>query len=167
MRPSASDGYPGRTHQWVPPTPALVRWPFGFGASYGVFSYSFNGSVLPPSPRPCDTLALTVTLANTGAVDADEVVQAYAALPDASFPAPRRTLVDFARVRVPAGGAVSVSLRVTPRARSVLREGDLARVTEPGRVQLWVGGCSDEARLPGVAVQALVAGPAVELAQCA
>ena len=42
------------------------------------------------------------------------------------------------------------------RARRVLREGDLARVTEPGRVQLWVGGCSDEGRLPGVAAQALV-----------
>ncbi len=167
MRPNASEGYPGRTHQWVPPTPALVRWPFGFGLAYGAFSYSLNGSVSPPAPRPCDTLALTVTLANTGAFDADEVVQAYAALPDASFPAPRRTLVDFARVRVPAGGAASVTLRVTPRARSVLREGDLARVTEPGRVQLWVGGCSDEGRLPGVAAQALVAGPAVELEQCA
>ena len=168
MRPDARDSYPGRTHQWLPPTPALVRFPFGFGLGFSAFTYTApSGSVSPPAPHPCDTLTLSITLANAGSVEADEVVQAYAALPDASFPAPRRTLVDFARVRVPAGGEVSVTLRVTPRARSVLREGDLARVTEPGRVQLWVGGCSDEGRLPGVALQALVTGPAVQLEQCA
>ena len=78
-----------------------------------------------------------------------------------------RTLVDFARVRVPAGGAVDVNLTVSPRARSVLRQGDLARVSEPGRVQLWIGGSSDSARLPGVAVLVTVAGPAVEVDLCA
>jgi len=172
MRPDARDGYPGRTHLWVPPTPALVRYPFGFGLSYGAFVYTVHGigsgSGTPSTPiRPCDTLAFTITLANTGGVDSDEVVQAYAALPDASFPAPSRTLVDFHRVRVPTGGAVNVSIAVTPRARSILREGDLVRVTEPGRVQLWIGGCSDETRLPGVAVDVLVTGPAVEVDQCA
>ena len=170
MRPDARDGYPGRTHLWVPPTPALVRYPFGFGMSYSsgfVYTVQGSGSGAPTAPiRPCDTLNLTITLTNTGGVESDEVVQAYAALPDASFPAPRRTLVDFHRVRVPAGGAVNVSIAVTPRARSVLREGDLTRVTEPGRVQLWIGGCSDEARLPGIAVEVLVTGTAVVVDQC-
>jgi beta-glucosidase-like glycosyl hydrolase len=165
MRPDAADAYPGRTHLWNV-APGLVQWPHGHGLSYGVFSYTARGSA-PLQPRACDALTLRVTVANSGALDADEVVQAYAALPDASFPAPVRTLVDFARVRVPAGGAVDVNLTVSPRARSVLRQGDLARVSEPGRVQLWIGGSSDSARLPGVAVLVTVAGPAVEVDLCA
>lgn len=160
MRPDGM--YPGRTYLWT--APALVQFPFGFGLTFANFSYAATTSSV--NAAPCDNITVTATVTNASPFDADEVVQLYASLPDASIVAPARTLVSFARNRAPAHGSARVELQVTPRARSVLREGDLARVVEPGRVLLWVGGCSDAARAPGAAASFTVAGAAVSVDTC-
>jgi beta-glucosidase len=158
-----ADGvYPGRTYLWT--DPALVQFPFGFGLSFANFSYTVAASTA--TAAPCDNVTITVTVMNASPFDADEVVQAYASLPDASFVAPARALVGFARIRVPALGLARVALQVTPRARSILREGDLVRVVEPGRVLLWVGGCSAPALAPGAAADFTVVGAAVSVDSC-
>lgn len=162
MRPDPATGYPGRTYRY---TTAPVQFPFGFGLSYASFAYS-GLAVSPPAPGPCDTVAVTVTVANTGAVDGDEVVQLYVSLPGASVPSPARALADFARVAVPAGGAVNVTLAVAPARNAVLREGDLAEVVEPGARVLWVGGASSPGFAPGVGGGYAVAGPTTPVSAC-
>ena len=161
MRPEGA--YPGRTYLWTDPT--LVQFPFGFGLSYAALAYA-GAAATPAIAAPCDTVAVTVTVTNAAAFDADEVVQVYATLDAASVPTPRRALVAFARVRVPAHGEIMVNLTVTPRARSVLREGDLVRVVEPGGVRLWVGGCSDERMAPGAVATFAVVGATTGIDRC-
>ena len=161
MRPEGT--YPGRTYLWT--DPALVQFPFGFGLSYATLAYA-GAAATPAVAAPCDAVAVTVTVTNSAAFDADEVVQVYATLADATVPTPRRALVAFTRVRVPARGGIDVNLTITPRARSVLREGDLARVVEPGRVDLWVGGCSDASKAPGAATAFAVVGQTTDIDRC-
>ena len=110
-----------------------VLYPFGYGLSYTTFSYSglaLNGHAQgyagkQAALRPCDTLNLTVTVANTGTADSSEVVQVYlqwdaTAAAAAGTPTPMLQLVDFVKVRVPAGEKVAVALSVSPRQFAVL-----------------------------------------------
>ena len=103
-------------------------FPFGFGLTYTEFS-------LGPwsAERDGDELVLRGTVANTGARDGTDVVQAYG-----GRPGDRRRLVAFARVDVAAGAESPVELRV-PLERLAARDpaGHGWRV-EPGRYELRV-----------------------------
>ena len=104
-------------------TNRTVLWSFGYGLSYTHFRYS-DLSVEPAAPRPCDNITVTVSVENLGAVGSDEVVQVYASwqLPDrqAVLATPRRQLVGFQRVYVPAGATKIVSIVIPPGAQAVL-----------------------------------------------
>jgi beta-glucosidase len=86
-----------------------------------------------------------VTLSNTGAVEADEVVQLYLSDLVASVPAPRCTLIGFQRVRVAPGENKSLEFTVTPEMMMLVDEEGKPRL-EPGQFRLTVGGCSPGAR---------------------
>jgi beta-glucosidase len=94
-----------------------VAFPFGFGLSYTSFTMSdlevtTSGSVAE------GTLAATVTVsvANTGAVDGAEVVQVYVQDAEASVARPVRELKGFAKVRLVAGASERVSIELDQRA---------------------------------------------------
>ena len=109
-----------KTYRFSFPDPLF---PFGFGMSYTSWSYSAL-SVSPSPIAPCANVTVAVTVTNTGAVDGSEVVQLYARwrnVVGGDAPVPDLTLVDFARVRVAAGGSAVVSLVVDPRHYSVLQ----------------------------------------------
>ena len=93
-------------------------------------------------------------------------LQLYLSFSNASVPVPARALVAFARVAVPARGSASVTLRVPPRVNAVMRAGDLVEEIQPGRRTLWLGGCSDPARLPGVALAFTTVGAPTPLSEC-
>lgn len=165
MRADASSGYPGRTYLY---TSLPTTFPFGYGGSYAAFSYDASSiTVSPPQPAPCDAVTMTITVHNTSPADGEEVVQMYASQPNASAPVPQRLLADFARVAIPAGGQATVTLTLAPFQNSLLREGDLLRVVEPGPRSLWIGGCSDPARLPGASATFTTTGITTPVAQCA
>lgn len=115
----------------------------GFGLSYTTFSYS-GLSAGSPTVDPCGTISLAVTVANTGKVDGDEVVQVYAKLPDASVPTTLVRLVAFERVAIKAGASATVQLVVkTTDLGVVYANGDVytdSRSIEKGKVELYVGG---------------------------
>lgn len=151
-RPRQALGGTSKTYRFAAPGKEPPLFPFGFGLSYAAFEYSAL-RVAPAAPRVCDDITVTVTLANRGAVDADEVVQVYAsnwaALPDeekvqhgglggAALPrsVPQRQLVAFERVRVPAGAAVDVAL-VIGRAQLAVAEGAAAVASADG-LPRWV-----------------------------
>ena len=119
----------------------LPLFPFGHGLSYTTFEYS--NLRLDRTELPVGTsLTVSVKLANTGRVAADEVVQLYVRDPVASITRPVRELKGFRRVRLAPGEAVTVAFR--------LHSDDLAfygpaetLVVEPGDFHLWIAGTSE------------------------
>ena len=94
---------------------------FGSGMSYTTFAYR-NLKLNASTVGHCDAVAVSVDVHNTGSVDSDEVVQLYTTTANASVPAPRVRLADFARVHIKAGAVATVSLSVAPKYHSVVME---------------------------------------------
>lgn len=75
-----------------------VAFPFGHGLTYTTFTYSDlevgveDGAVV-----------VSLTVANSGAVDAAEIVQVYVANPDSAVFMPAKELRGFTRLEIPAG----------------------------------------------------------------
>jgi len=122
-----------KTYRFSFPSEATL-FSFGYGRSYTDFSYS-DMTVSPTTVAPCDTVNISVTVHNTGAVDGSEVVQLYLSWSGAGLggsPTADLQLADFARVFVPAGGSAVVALAVDARHYAVLQE------QPPGANGTWV-----------------------------
>ena len=119
----------------------LPLFPFGHGLSYTTFGYSnlhLDRTELPVG----EALTVSVELANTGAVAADEVVQLYVRDLVGSLTRPVRELKGFRRVRVAPGERVTVSFRLHSDDLAFFGR-DGSAVVEPGEFHLWIGGNSE------------------------
>ena len=116
-------------------------FPFGHGLSYTRFEY--HDLRLDTHAVPLGgSVAVTVEVVNMGSRPGREVVQLYTRDPVASVTRPVRELKAFRAVTLDPGERRAVTFR--------LHTGDLAfpgrdmrPVTEPGRIQVWVGGDSN------------------------
>jgi beta-glucosidase len=119
---------------------AAPLFPFGFGLSYTTFEYAnlrLDKTVLTQG----ETLTVTVTLQNTGAYDATEVVQLYTRDIAGSIARPVKELKGFQRVEVAAGASKEVTF--TLHTNDLAFYGiDMTERAEPGAFTLWVGGDS-------------------------
>ncbi len=121
----------------VPNTP---RYPFGYGLSYTTFAYR-DLNVANPRVRATDTVAVSVTVANSGSREGTEVVQLYVRDEVASVSRPVRELKAFQRVTLKQGESRTVNLRVA--AQDLAFYGlDMKRVVEPGTFRVYVGSSS-------------------------
>jgi beta-glucosidase len=89
---------------------AKPMYPFGFGLSYTTFGYS-DFSV-PATFKLDDEKNVTLKVKNTGSRDGAEVIQVYASFPGSTVGRPIKKLVGFARVEVPQGQTVDVTIPV-------------------------------------------------------
>jgi beta-glucosidase len=89
---------------------AKPMYPFGFGLSYTTFGYS-DFSV-PATFKLDDEKNVTLKVKNTGSRDGAEVIQVYASFPGSTVGRPIKKLVGFARVEVPQGQTVNVTIPV-------------------------------------------------------
>ena len=121
-----------------------VLYPFGHGLSYTSFAYSNPRAVTNAD----GTVTVTVEVANTGAMDSDEVVQLYLSRPDMADQ-PIRTLAGFDRINVAKGQTRTVTFNLDERALSTV-DAQGVRAVRPGMVNLWVGGGQPVSR-PGMA----------------
>lgn len=113
-----------------------VLYPFGYGLSYSKFTYSNVNA-----PKQWDAngnVTVTVDVTNVGNMDADEVVQLYAARKDIQG-SPIRTLVGFQRVHIAKGKTQKVTFQLDDRRLSTV-DAKGQRAVVPGTVNLWVGG---------------------------
>ncbi|MEU9823084.1 glycoside hydrolase family 3 N-terminal domain-containing protein [Pseudonocardia alni] len=114
-------------------------FPFGFGLSYGRFAYS--GLTLDRiSVRRGESVAVSVTVTNTGNRDADEVAQLYLHQRHGTASRPVRELAGFRRLHVPAGGSRDVVFRLGPAELSYWNAAAGTVVQDRAPFDVWVGG---------------------------
>ena len=134
----------GRTYRYFDGEPL---WPFGYGFSYTAFTYS--NLKLPDTPvNAGDPLHASVTVANTGRVVGDEVLELYLQFP-AVVGAPRRALRGFQRVHLEPGASQNVDFQLNPRDLSMVT--DLGDITvAKGKYTLSIGTAQPGTGVPSV-----------------
>jgi beta-glucosidase len=124
----------GRTYRYFDGTPL---YPFGYGLSYTTFSY--KGLKVPATPVTAgEPVSASVTVANTGKVAGDEVVQLYLTFPNVAG-APKKALRGFQRVHLAPGASKEVSFELKPRDLSIVTEAGEPVIPE-GEFMLSIGG---------------------------
>ncbi len=138
--PKAENTFLGCTSYWldIEPTPL---YPFGYGLSYGDFSYS-DITVDKSSFGPDDTIVASAMLTNNGQYAAEEVVQLYVRDQTASVVRPVKELKRFSRVALQPGESRRVEFRL-PVAELSFVGIDFKECLELGKFTLWIGGNSD------------------------
>lgn len=132
----------GRTYRYYN---GPVQYPFGFGLSYTSFAYNLQNG-LKSSYKPTDTLRATVEIKNTGAMDGDEVLQAYIEYPGIDR-MPFKELKFFKRVGISKGGEQTVNVKIPV---SELQKWDLTThkwKIYPGNYKLVLGSNSQDSKL--------------------
>ena len=126
----------------LPNTPLL---PFGFGLSYGRFSYA-NLTVSPENASVNDTLDVSVEVTNDGERAADETVFLFIRDRVASVARPLLELKGFTKLTLEPGETATARLRLPVTELRFLGL-DLEPVLEPGEIEVRVGPCADAAQL--------------------
>ncbi|MEH6580785.1 MAG: beta-glucosidase BglX [Halioglobus sp.] len=116
-------------------------FPFGFGLSYSNFEYR---DIAPSADRivPGDTLEVSATLHNTGAYEAEEVVQLYIRDLVGNVTRPVRELKGFQRIKLEPGQTETVSFTVHTDDLAFYNR-KMQRVIEAGEFHAWIGGSSE------------------------
>ncbi|WP_238691759.1 fibronectin type III-like domain-contianing protein [Xanthomonas arboricola] len=122
------------THDRDVPNTAL--FPFGHGLTYGRIAYT-DLQLSAPQMTATGSLQITASISTHGSGDADEVVQLYLRDRTASVARPVRKLKDFRKVRVPAGGSVSVQFELR-RAHLVFVGQAMTPIVESGLFDVWL-----------------------------
>jgi len=128
----------GRTYRYYRGEPAF---PFGYGLSYTTFGYS-DLAAAPAAIPPAGVVEIRVTVANTGSMAGDEVVQLYVVPPDARAGGPNQELKGFQRIHLAAGERRELRFTLSAAA---LRRWDAAAgrwTVRPGGYVVRVGGAS-------------------------
>lgn len=122
-------------------------YPFGFGMSYTDFAIHTDSITAQDNE-----VAVTVTAENIGDTYAgQEVVQIYAACPQAGLPKEYKRLCAFAKTGLlQPGESEQLTLRFDAKAMSSFDEEKSAWVAEKGRYGIFVGNSSADAVISGV-----------------
>ena len=136
----------GRTYMYAKVKPLYA---FGFGLSYTSFAYS-HLRVSAPVLKDGETATVSVEVRNTGARAGDEVVQMYVSHEGSGVARPAEELKGFARVSLRAGEVKTVTLPLAAKALAYWDEKAKAFVVEKDRVEIEVGGSSDDLPLKTV-----------------
>ncbi len=114
-------------------------YPFGFGLSYSSFSYShitLDREIVIAG----ETVHASITVKNTGKMEAEEVIQLYIKDMEASVRVPVCSLKDFQRVCLKPGEEKQIQFTISPKMMEIFDdEGN--RFIEPGYFKLFIGSC--------------------------
>ena len=130
----------GRTYMYAKQKPLYA---FGYGLSYTSFAYS-KLRVSSTTLKEDGTTMVSVEVKNTGSRDGDDVVQMYVSHEGSSVVRPVEELKGFARVSLKAGETKTVTLPLAAKALAYWDETTKAFVVEKDRVEVKVGGSSND-----------------------
>jgi len=125
----------------APVTPA---YPFGYGLSYTKFNYSdirLNKSQM----KMDETLEVSVTVTNAGAVAGEEVVQLYIRDLSADIARPVKELKGFEKIKLEPNESKTVTFKLTKEELAYWNN-DLKRKADPGQFKVFVGGNSRDVK---------------------
>jgi beta-glucosidase len=105
------------------------EYPFGFGLSYTTFEYS--------NLKVAGKFTISADVANTGARDADEIVQLYTRQMVGSITRPVRELKGFQRIHLKAGEKRTVTFDLNTNDLAFYNS-EMKLVTEPGQFKVWI-----------------------------
>ena len=133
----------GKTYRYVTKP---VLYPFGYGLSYTTFVYSqlkLSSKILSSK----STLKIDLTIKNTDNYDGDEVVQLY--IKHDGIYMPIKELKGFKRIHLTKGAEqmISFNLKGSDIQHYNSKIDDLGII--PGKIQLFVGSSSTDAKLIG------------------
>ncbi len=128
-------------YRWYDTEEIPVRYAFGHGLSYVDFEYGKFQAQLRG-----DAINVSFVLSNRGDMAAEEVPQIYVRRPDAEVDYPDKELKAFDRIRVEAGQSVRVFMQIPLKSLCYWNKEQHDWVLEPGRVELLLGGASDDIR---------------------
>ena len=127
--------------------PVTPLFPFGHGLSYTSFEYSGLEMERTQATKG-ESLSISVTVKNAGAVAGEEVVQLYTHQHYASIPRPVKELKGFERVHLTPGGSCTVRFEL-PVNQLAFYNQDLSLVLERGMVDVMIGSSSEDIRQQG------------------
>jgi beta-glucosidase len=142
-----------------------AAFPFGYGLSYSQFeSTELSATLLPASNTSSDAgetssdnaepaISLAVSVANSGAMAAAEVLQIYLEPPGLAVQRPTRVLVGFARVPLAAGTCQRITLTIPLHRLAFFDVHQDGFMIEAGIHRLVVARHSEE---PGLACELLL-----------
>jgi beta-glucosidase len=122
--------------------PNSPLFPFGFGLSYTEFTYS--GMKLSREKMTCeDSMEVSVTVANSGSVSGEEVVQLYVRDVSGDVVRPLKELKDFEKISLEAGESKEVTFTMTEEQLRY-HHSDLTFTSDPGTFIAYIGGNSKD-----------------------
>jgi beta-glucosidase len=137
-----SYGMKGRTYRYLEAEP---MYPFGYGLSYGKFTYS-GAKLSATKTAKNKPIELTATVTNIGKMASEEVVQLYLTHPTkAGVQTPLFALKGYKRVRLAPGASQAVKFTLTPDMLALIGKDGTASVPS-GPVTVWVGGSLPSSR---------------------
>ena len=116
-------------------------YPFGYGLSYTTFEYS-PVTLSTTEMAMNGTIEASCTITNTGAYDAEEVVQFYIGDKVSAPVRPVKELKGFDKVLIKAGESVTVTFPITVDDLAYCRQ-DMSRSAEAGEFDVWIAADSD------------------------
>ncbi len=119
-------------------TPLL---PFGYGLSYTTFNYS-DLRLSSMSMTTSGSIEVKANVANTGDMDADEIVQLYIRDRVGSITRPVKELKGYKRIAIKQGKNVEVDFNL--QAKDLEFFNGKTNVIEPGEFDVWIGPNSNE-----------------------
>jgi len=121
------------------------KFEFGFGISYTQFQYS-NLQLNKKNLTIDDKIEVSLTLANTGKYDGEEIVQLYLRDKVGSVIRPIKELKDFKKIALKAGESQTIRFTIDKEKLSFYNQ-QLQWVAEPGDFELMIGASSKDIRL--------------------
>ena len=112
------------------------QWAFGYGLSYSTFSYS-NLKLDQKEIKETDEINISVDVANTGKVEATEVVQLYLCDLYGSVSRPNKQLKGYEKILLKPGEKQTVNFKINKDHLSFVGR-ENKRIVEPGEFEVMI-----------------------------
>lgn len=128
-------------YRWFDTKKIEPLYPFGYGLSYTSFAFE-NAKTDKKSYNANETIAVSVTVKNSGKVDGQEVVQLYSSKSDSNISRAAQELKGFQKVLVKAGKSATVTIQVPVKELAYYNVDTKKWTVEPGNYTFKLGSSS-------------------------
>jgi beta-glucosidase len=123
-------------------------FPFGHGLTYTSFKYS-GLKIDRKTLSDKEIVNVSFSIQNTGNYDSDEVPQLYISFPGSKVEMPAKALKGFARIFIRKGETKNLTIPLKGSDLTYWDTNTNKWTLEPGKIELFVGSSSADARLKG------------------